>query len=580
MPVKDRTALRSLFKEGYLPAKSHYDDLIDSMLNRKEDQFFGKWVRGKRYCQGDVVLFGKSLYLLDIQPVVTEIICADDADTPVQETSVQTKGGKEEAPKGCICSETEPPNDVNWCELELAVDDRDWEILLDEESGDPLYVYQVKAAIGIGTDRPATRLEVAGPGGQLRLDPDGDYPTLSLHRTGEPACHVRWVQGEQTEFVTDSLGYALFRGNKPGSSKTEKAPDFASGAPTPLPREPQLILFLTTEEERPRAGIGTDDPQGVLHVEDEQQGRLLVNPQGGKDAANVLLIDLRDAGNNNFLLSAVDQRVAWWQTDASDGMRFRVGGKVDGDDHGLSAVAIRANGFVGIGTEEPRSKLEVTEADMGTIRLDFGQDNVCLSTINERPDPEYPRTYLSLGVDESFGTLVTDAPKGYVFKAGRPHGTYDAETDINQGDIIAYLGPEGKLGLRTAAPPENYDLHVSGHQLGQTAYLATNGKLMEKDGDLDVEETLKKFSKLKPMYFKWLSAAHASENGDGDKNRHLGFKASNVFEAFPELTRGAGPARAVAYGNLTAVLTLVIQEQQKQIEDLDRRLCALEGNND
>jgi hypothetical protein len=241
---------------------------------------------------------------------------------------------------------------------------------------------------------------------------------------------------------------------------------------------------------------------------------------------------------------------------------------------GLPAVAIDPNGRVGIGTETPRSKVEVTQADMGTIRLDFSNDNVCLSTINERPHEgeKYPSTYHAIGVDDAFGTLITDAPNGFVFKAGRPCDKYDHEVNINQGEMVAYLSREGRLGLRTVDPPQGFDLQVNGHQLSQTAYLETNGKHIEADGRLDGAEVLNKLDKLHPIYFNWRANTNAADAG-----RQIGFNAQNVFECFPELTRALGTDKTVAYGNLTAVLVAALKEQQKLIKDLDDRLCALEG---
>ncbi|MBB4079703.1 hypothetical protein GGR28_002328 [Lewinella aquimaris] len=564
MPVKNRTSLKTIFTGKTLPTQGNYEDLIDSMLNRKEDQFFGLWRQGKRYCQGDVVIYGKSLYLLAIPEVEEMILCPGDADPPApgkrngpmqKQQPAKTATGDPVDPL-CICSDIPPPDDkARWCELQLEVDDKDWQVILDDEDGEPTIVYNLRAKIGIGTDDPGTRLQISGSAGDVQVDPDGAEPTVSLVTAGDETERVDWSLGSASDWVTDSLGYAFFR---------------RSGA-----SPPKLLLFLTSRDERPAAGVGTDQPKGILHTEDEGFGRFVVNHRKGNGAASVLLVDCTDAGNGHYLLNGVNESYAYWQTDASEGLRIIMGGSMDKltDEmgKGLTAVAIDREGNVGIGTEEPRSKLDVTEPDMGTVRLDFSNDNVCVSTINERPQPR-PSTYHALGVDDEFATLITDTPSGFAFKAGRRYQQgQDYQVNINQGETVAYLSRTGRLGLRTNNPPEEFDLHVNGHQLSQTAYLETNGKRIESDGKLDGQEVLQRMKKLHPIYFNWRSSANAHDVG-----RQIGFNAQNVFECFPELTKTLGQDKTVAYGNLTAVLTAALKEQQRIIEKLDRRISDLE----
>ncbi len=555
MAVKNRNALKTTFSGGVIPTKGNYADLIDSMLNRKDDHFFGVWQQGKRYCQGDVVIYGKSLYLLAIPEVEERVLCPGEGEPPAVE---------KEAPADplCVCSDIAPPDDkARWCELQLEVDDKDWQIILDEEAGEPVIVYQLTAKIGIGTDGPGTRLQVSGSAGDIQVDPDGAVPTVSLLSGSAHAHRVDWTIHQASDFVTDSLGYAFFR---------------QSEATAPPASAPTLLFFLTSAENRPAAGIGTEKPKGILHVEDEGYGRLIVNHRKGNAAASVLLVDCTDGGNGHYLLSGINQNFAYWQTDASQGLRIIMGGSYDKlteeMGQGLTALAIDRDGKVGIGTEAPRSKLEVTQTDMGTVRVDFSNDNVCISAINERPQPQRPTTYHSLGVDDEFATFLTDTPSGFAFKAGRKSvDGQDFAVDINQGEIVAYLSRQGRMGLRTTNSPDEFDLHVNGHQLAQTAYLETNGKRIESDGKLDGAYVLEQLKKLHPIYFNWRSNANAVGSG-----RQIGFNAQNVFECFPELTRSLDKDKTVAYGNLTAVLTAAIKEQQRLISSLDQRISDLE----
>ncbi len=322
MPVKNRTSLKTIFTGKTLPTWGNYEDLIDSMLNRKEDQFFGRWRQGKRYCQGDVVIYGKSLYLLALPEVEELVLCPGDADPPasgkddgpMRKQQPDQTATADPADPLCICSDIPPPDDkARWCELQLEVDDKDWQVILDEEDGEPTVVYNLKAKIGIGTDAPGTRLQVSGSAGDVHVDPDGADPTVSLVAAGDEARRVDWSLGSTGDWVTDSLGYAFFR--LPGHSSEPASP-------------PVLLLFLTSSDERPAAGIGTDEPRGILHAEDEGYGRFVVNHRKGNEAASVLLVDCTDAGNGYYLLNGVNQSYAYWQTDASEGLRIIMGGSM------------------------------------------------------------------------------------------------------------------------------------------------------------------------------------------------------------------------------------------------------------
>lgn len=599
MSIQLRDTLKQTFDGRTLPSATDYADLIDSMLNRREDHFFGVWCPGRKYCQGDVVIFGKSLYMLDLPGEVEVTLCKDDllidgtdGDNTAKATKQKKEGTESPAPTGCICSSIPPAEDKErWCELQLETDDNDWQITTDAE-GMPIVVYNLYAKIGIGTATPATMLEVSEKAGKIQVDAKGAAPTVSLLTETEEACRVDWSVTKKTEYRTDSLGYAFFRlpktdGGSGDLSKLAKPSTAPAAAPT-------LLFFLTSEEGRPAAGIGTDEPKGALHVEDENHGRLVVNHRMGNEDATVLLVDCNPDSNGHYLLSGVNQSNAYWQTDASQGLQIIMGGGLGklGEEmgEGLTAVAIQADGKVGIGTESPRSLLEVNRDKMGSVRVDFSNDNVCISAINGRPQPR-PRTYNAIGVNDEFAVQVTDAPSGFAFKAGRAcDDNHDHEVDIDQGETVAYLSREGRLGLRTNEPPEEFDLHVNGHQLSQTAYLETNGKRIESGGLLDGGKVLANLKGLRPIYFTWRTGAnahHANDNNDGEVapvkegveyelGRQIGFKAQNVYECFPELTRTLGKDKTVAYGNLTAVLTAAIKEQQCIIEALEKRLSILE----
>ncbi len=70
--------------------------------------------------------------------------------------------------------------------------------------------------------------------------------------------------------------------------------------------------------------------------------------------------------------------------------------------------------------------------------------------------------------------------------------------------------------------------------------------------------------KLKPVSYKW--------KGTGQQD--FGFLAQEVKAILPEIVVGEEGEMSISYGQITAVLTKAVQEQQKEIEELKKKLAA------
>ena len=98
-----------------------------------------------------------------------------------------------------------------------------------------------------------------------------------------------------------------------------------------------------------------------------------------------------------------------------------------------------------------------------------------------------------------------------------------------------------------------------------------------------IENTLEKVLGLRGVTYKW--EMDQAKGGETDQSTQIGLIAQEVEEYFPELvietSRGY---KALNYGKMSAVLVEAIKEQQSQIEDqqklirdLTRRIELLEG---
>ncbi len=78
---------------------------------------------------------------------------------------------------------------------------------------------------------------------------------------------------------------------------------------------------------------------------------------------------------------------------------------------------------------------------------------------------------------------------------------------------------------------------------------------------------------MRPVDFRWKSQRDADGNGKPD----IGFIAQEMETLVPEVVTGQEGSKGISYGNLVAVLTKAIQEQQTMITDLQAKVAALEG---
>jgi hypothetical protein len=81
----------------------------------------------------------------------------------------------------------------------------------------------------------------------------------------------------------------------------------------------------------------------------------------------------------------------------------------------------------------------------------------------------------------------------------------------------------------------------------------------------DLHYGLNDLLRLRPVQFIW------KVNGKAD----IGLIAQEVKEVIPEIVYGEEGKMSLSYGQLTAVLTKAIQEQQKEIMELKQELHIL-----
>jgi hypothetical protein len=112
----------------------------------------------------------------------------------------------------------------------------------------------------------------------------------------------------------------------------------------------------------------------------------------------------------------------------------------------------------------------------------------------------------------------------------------------------------GRVGIGTTDPTEKLD--VAGN-VKATSFLYSSDKSL-KTNIQPLTNSLNKVKQLEGVSFNW------KENGE----QSIGLIAQDVEKVFPELVSSEEGNKAVAYGNLVAVLIEAVKEQQKQIDEL------------
>lgn len=356
-------------------------------------------------------------------------------------------------------------------------------------------------------------------------------------------------------------------------------------------------------------GVKTDDPKASLHVYDN--GSDSVKPGTGHEPS--VMIGREDGLN----LSLDNNEIAAKNgADQSDLHIQRDGGDVKFFDSNEDArVVINDEGKVGIGTNAPDEDLHIRSAHP-KIKVES------TSTSNES-------TVMVADNDGNGGSLVYDssfAQQNLQIRVTHNNGT-ETETvaqfvNSDFGNRRGWLGLLKPTGLGVQAP-----LHInSEHQFDKDGILYENGAFligtmeansvnlsmdtnniecrrknsgaghtgstlhMQKSGGAiryygsfasGSDKTLKKeikplkkglddVMKLKPVSFKWKNNPAAGLN--------FGFIAQDVEKVIKDVVADDGydKTKTVAYLELIPVLTNAIQEQQTQMETMEKRLAKLE----
>lgn len=459
------------------------------------------------------------------------------------------------------------------------------------------------ATLGLNVEDPTAMLDITdGIRGQLLFTPEEKQdPALTIVNLAPECGHNYLALGVgryESAFVSDAPnGFHFLRGGEYGEYCHEKNVN-----------QGDFLALIRQHPNYPKAqmGIGAENPQARLDVKDRAAAQVLILPEPpvvedskeGETAATELAEDavpaiallsltpdnLADStylttGIGETLTTGIGETVAGWVTNADHGFVFRQGGTafIDANhqnlDQGDTFLAIREDGRIGIGTEDPYTCLEIVNANASGKFLFNLYDqkkqkvNPALGILNLRPGSR--ENYFTIGADNNHAILVTDSQYGFLFKSGNEFGTKDSQIDVNQGKTLVSIRPEGSGRMGIGKQPIDYELDVNGMTRTFTLYQDTDASRMTKVGDL--EDALKLLQPLHPITFEW-------NNGSGfrDHGEQIGFLAHEVDDVFPQVVKTASDGtKAVAYQNLVPVVVQALKDLIAARNDTQTQLVAL-----
>jgi len=307
--------------------------------------------------------------------------------------------------------------------------------------------------------------------------------------------------------------------------------DDISGSRTPFTVEANARSHSLYIDDGGRIGSRTSTPSVEIHTIDgdtptvrlQQDGSSGFAPQTWDVAGNETNFFIRDVTNGSTL-------------------PFRIR-----PDAPSSSIFIDVGGAVGLGTSSPDADLHIDQGtdDAANMRISGDSAGYDLQDLNGPTDEKVAQQFVNAGV-------------------WRLRGLDDALASETVVGISLDLG-NGNVGINEASPSYELELGSGAHVDSIGRWIdASSRSYKERIVDLPLESALAALEELQPVsYYR---------KGQAAGDMALGFIAEDV----PELV-ATEDRTGLSSMDIVAVLTKVLQQQQKTIAELSERLAALEG---
>ncbi|MEH6875694.1 MAG: tail fiber domain-containing protein [Candidatus Competibacter sp.] len=579
---KDRSTLKSYFRKNSIPTESNFADLIDGMLNQKDD--------------GIVKLPGDPL----------SIAAAGDAAGP--QKVINFYGNLAEANPAWML-QLNPRSDQNKPETAQAGFS-----ISDGQGVSRLFIDKSTGNVGIGTIHPQAKLGIEGGaliGGTLQVN-DG-ITSAKLKVTGETTINTVSLGGftaaDADEWPRITWYRDIAASWDEGLIKHSSARGFFKRSGFGIHIHKSRDWGIWSTDWNPLFGVeggtGNVSIKGGLHIRegglsigDSSQlpkGELKVTgvigasssstpPTKGTGGVPVMTSGIRfqdNPGGGGF-------DAAWIQYYARSGENctLEIGVSNDADDH----IALMPSGNVGIGTATPGAKLEIN-ASLTTWN---GWLEAIRFTRTEHSAITHPGGGLLFGMHSDRHFYFADTVKGqYAMTIDGPTGNATIKGSVTAGNSDIYFTNTehnhsaigNTAGYAAIENAKDFGalmiLGRAGTDKGRKVrlwdYLEVVGTFVNNsdiNAKKDIEELrygLEEVKKLRPVSFNWKTLANS--------HKSLGLIAQDVKSVIDEVVyaddspEGKG-ALSIGYINLIPVLINAIKELDAKIKQLEALAVA------
>ncbi len=298
-----------------------------------------------------------------------------------------------------------------------------------------------------------------------------------------------------------------------------------------------------------RVGVGTSNPEIKLHIEggtdaslSNGSGYLLL---GSVDDQNVVFDD-------NEIIARKDGSAGTLHVQAEGG-EFRIHDREPESER----VVVKDSGRVGIGTTNPRAKLQVE----GGTDVNLGDDSgfLVLGSV-DGPNLALDQNEIQARENGSVSQLLLQHLGGGLRVNGLQAQSRNFAVTAN-----------GSVGVGTSTPA--FKLDVRGQVRGTGGF--TTSDVRWKKSVTDLGPPLKRLASLRGVRFEWRRDEH--EEMGFDEKPHFGLIAQEVEKVFPELVDTDDQGfKAVDTFGLVPVLLEAVKELTARNKDLEARVAALE----
>ena len=337
-------------------------------------------------------------------------------------------------------------------------------------------------------------------------------------------------------------------------------------------------------------GIGTNSPQGTLHVSSGTAGDcnliLQADTDNNNEGDNPRIEFWQDGAIQEAAIGMTSNRLNLWNSVSSGaGIAFHTG-TVDGYTNAIERMTITSTGSVGIGATAParlfhvngtsrfEGEVEWYEAGQSTSHANYGanRDWYIRSgaaggkvVIQDASTASYvgigtssPGYKLDVNGDINLTGSLRIGGVAQTFGGGGGGGGSGGEWVIVNTNEIHYS--LGNVGIGLSNP--NYPLHVSG-DIYATGNVTAYSDKRKKTNLRIIEDSVKKLEQINGYTY------------DKDGTEYTGLIAQEVLHILPQAVVGSEEeGYGLAYGNMVGILVEAIKELSNEVKILKEKLSV------